>query len=129
MKIAVVADGPRRDSIIPAEFEKGAFLLIFEVETDMVSAYPNTGPDTALARKIVQEDCEAVISGGIGKDAFEVLADAQVTRFNGEGMPADRAMEWMEAMKLDLIRVPRGEVWIPHEHTGECDCGGAEAFS
>lgn len=77
-----------------------------------------------MARKIVEQDCEAVVCGSIEKPAFEVLAAAQVTRYMGAGLVAITALRLMEEYQLDLIRVPNGERWDAHHiHAGKCECG------
>ncbi|NLE73006.1 MAG: hypothetical protein GX604_00005, partial [Actinobacteria bacterium] len=39
-------------------------------------------------KTILDHDCEALIAGKLSEEAFQVLADAAVTRYCGTGMTA-----------------------------------------
>lgn len=131
MKIGIVTEGDQMNHVIPEAFETGKYLLIYE--TDDNTFYPFLNPEAphsaglAMVEKVIQEDCEALISGSIDKPAFERLASAQITRYDGSGLDAARAIHLMDENKLEFFRVPRGEVWTPHDHDhSKCDCGIGE---
>jgi len=120
MKIAISANGNTLNDIVPEEFEKSPYLLIVETDDMSYEVFPNPDPDglgLEMAEKIVEEDCEALISGTIEKPAFEVLVAAHVTRYYGANTVGKEALDKMEVRKLDFIRVPNGEVWEPHNHS------------
>jgi predicted Fe-Mo cluster-binding NifX family protein len=78
----------------------------------------------AMTMEILKHDCEALISGSIEKQAFEVLMMAQVTRYMGANCRAKDALHLMDANQLDFILAPDGEVWVPHRHdydTSNCE--------
>ena len=86
-------------------------MLIVNMETMRCTALPHEpkeGSDQALAQAILEHDCEAVITGSIGEQAFKMLADKAVTRYRGTGMTAAYALEAMENRELSLIRNPEG---------------------
>lgn len=131
MKIAVIAEKNQINSKISETFEAGNFLLVYETDDDSYTSFPNpessrsTGLD--IAEKAIQEDCEAVISGSIESIAFEKLALAQITRYDGSGLDIKRAIQLMDENRLEYFRVPRGEEWVPHDHSHQnCDCGVQE---
>jgi predicted Fe-Mo cluster-binding NifX family protein len=68
-----------------------------------------------LAQKVLDHDCEAVITGLIRSVAFELLAGAGVTRFLGTKHDGAMALVFMHANKLDLIR----------DADGGDSCGGS----
>jgi predicted Fe-Mo cluster-binding NifX family protein len=131
MKIAVAAKGSTLEDMIPDTFEESAFLLIVETDDGSYEAFKNPevegGAGLGMTREILKHDCEALISGSIGKPAFQELMIAQVTRYLGANCSATEALRLMDANQLDFIRVPKGEVWVPHRHDGDAsNCGGHE---
>ncbi len=111
MNIAVTAAGESLSSLVFGEFAQTPCLLIVNMETMRCTALPHApgqGSDQALARVILEHNCEAVITGKIGEEAFKILADEAVTRYCGTGMTAAYALEAMENRELKLIRNPEG---------------------
>jgi len=119
-KVAIVADGNQTNSIVPNEFEAGQYLLIYDTEDDSFEPFINPESSRlsglAMVDKAVKEDCEVIISGSIKAIAFEQLASAQITRYDGSGLEVKHAIGLMNRYELDYFRVPRGEVWVPHDH-------------
>lgn len=139
MKIAVTTDGNTLEDLVAEEFEKSAFLLIVETDNLSYKVYKTDtqtdGSGLAMAQKIVDEDCEALICGPIDEPAFEIIADACITRYLGANYPAATALERMARHQLALIPAYNGEERDSesHEHgvsffhnPEECTCG---AFS
>ncbi len=131
MKIAIAANGATMEDLVPDTFEESAFILIVETDDGSYDAFRNPeeqgSAGLALTREVVKHDCEAVICGSIEKEAFEELAEAQVTRYMGANHRATDALNMMEAYQLDFIRVPNGETWDPdgHDH-GAPNCDNHE---
>ncbi len=120
MKIAVAATGNTMEDVVPDTFEESRYLLIVETDDGSCHVFPNPeageGPGLAMAREIISQDCEAVICGSLEKPAYDELMIAQVTRYLGPNLRASEALRLMEAYQLDIIRVPKGEVYDPHWH-------------
>jgi predicted Fe-Mo cluster-binding NifX family protein len=111
MNIAVTAAGETLNSRVFNELAQTPYLLIVNMETMRCTALPHEPKeesDQALARVIVEHNCEAVITGKIGEEAFKILADEAVTRYCAAGMTAAYALEAMENRELKLIRNPEG---------------------
>ncbi|NLW91552.1 MAG: hypothetical protein GXY34_08130 [Syntrophomonadaceae bacterium] len=128
MIIALASKGVDLDAPIAEEFEKSPYLLMVETDNMSYEVFQNPeledGLGLAMAEKVVASDCEAVISGTIEAEAFEVLSEAQVTRYYGANIAGRKALDMMQAYELDYIRVPNGEMWEPHDHSqGTCNCG------
>ncbi len=128
MKIAIAANGNTLEDLVPGTFEGSPFLLIVETDDGSYEVYRSPtdegGAGLALTREIIRQDCEAVISGSIEGPAFRELMIAQVTRYMGASHSAREALDLMDANQLDFIRVPNGEVWVPHRHGGDTSqCG------
>ena len=121
MNIAVTAAGESLNSLVFREFARTPFLLIVNMETMECTAIPHDpkdGSDLAMARTILEYNCEAVITGKLGEDAFKILADEAVTRYAGTGMTAAYALEAMENRELELIRNADGSNECESSHHG-----------
>jgi len=121
MNIAVTAAGETLNSLVFGEFARTPFLLVVNMETMGCTAIPHDpkeGSDLALARAIIEYNCEAVITGQLGEDAFKILADEAVTRYAGTGMTAAYALEAMENRELELIRNANGSNECESSHHG-----------
>lgn len=131
MKIAIAANGDSPVSQVPEKFEESAYLLIVETDDGSYNVFknPEGQGDSGLpmTQEIVKQDCEALISGSIEEPAFEELVMAQVTRYLGANHRVMDALNLMAANELDIIRVPNGEEWVPHNHDhATCNCGNHE---
>jgi predicted Fe-Mo cluster-binding NifX family protein len=113
MNIAVAAEGISLESKVSEEFEQCAYLLIVNMDDLSITALKNdessenkSGED--LAREVLKNNCEALITGKIKPSAFNILADAYVTRFMGAGSSVQNALELMEKNSLQLIKSCEG---------------------
>ncbi|WP_258712423.1 NifB/NifX family molybdenum-iron cluster-binding protein [Clostridium gelidum] len=57
-----------------------------------------------LGNEVLKHDCEALITGKIKPLAFNILADACVTRYFGIGNSVQNTIELMKNRSLKLIR-------------------------
>ena len=113
MKIAIAVDGDLMNSPVSKQFEDCSNLLIVDVNTMEFKVIPN--PETSdeivgdrLAKELLQHDCEAVITGLIKTPAFDIIADGCMTRYNGVGHDAAKALELMNSFSLALVRDANG---------------------
>ncbi len=93
------------------------------IETDDMSLVAAvTGPDMEEYMKAMQDyDCEAVVtSPQIGQEAFEPIAAACITRFNGKGLPVLKAASGALYNRLELISEFDGG---PGCESGSHECG------
>ena len=129
MKIGIVTDKNTEDAAVAESYENGGYLIIIETETMAAQAIiKNEGGGKNFFGEIKKHDCEAVVCGTIQKDAFEDIANAQITRYNGYGLDIGTAAEGAHFDVLPLIIAFEGgkscrEVEHTHE---ECDCGVEE---
>jgi predicted Fe-Mo cluster-binding NifX family protein len=121
MLIAVTAEAPALEGAVSETYENCRYLLIVETDNASFSAYENEGADS-LTECIIEADCEAVITGSFHPDSFNKIADAMITRYNGQGCTVAEALEKMDRNTLDYIRFATpGETC--GSGTGECNCG------
>ncbi len=122
MLIAVTADGRDLSSPVAGQFESCRFLLIVETDDMRFDACENTGNPKALTDEIIRRDCEAVITGGFTPETFNAIADACVTRYDGNGLTAADALDRMDKNTLGYITNADGSDSC-HSHGESCDCG------
>ncbi|MHB8074248.1 NifB/NifX family molybdenum-iron cluster-binding protein [Desulfosporosinus fructosivorans] len=109
MNIAVAADGESLESQVSEKFELCLYILIVNmndltVTTIKTEELSGTSPEENLARKVLEYNCEAVITGNINQTALNILADAQVTRYFGVGHSVKDALELSENRLLNIIK-------------------------
>ena len=109
MNIAVAADGESLESQVSEKFEQCIYLLIVnmhDLTLTIMKTEELSGTSTGdnLAQKILEYNCEAIICGNIQQTAFDILVDAQVTRYFGAGYSVKDALELSEKKLLKLIK-------------------------
>ncbi len=103
MKIAVMSDRPDRSGTVPDTFETSPAMLIFTLPGAAFRVFEGK---TALeyGAVMIEEDCEAVVCGPhIGREAFDPIADAGITRFQGDGLGVLEALRGACANTLPII--------------------------
>jgi predicted Fe-Mo cluster-binding NifX family protein len=71
------------------------------------------------ANRIVEENCEALISGTMDDETFELLAENQVTRYNGAGLVVLDAVEKMHSGMLSFFTHTQNEEGCGSTHAGQ----------
>ena len=107
MKIAVML---AQEPVVATDFSTAKRLQIYDVpenggeSTLLCEVARDCLDDEALALRIVEEDCEAVLCGPIEEAPFVILADQGcVTRYHAVGLSAAEAIAKMEQYALDMI--------------------------
>jgi predicted Fe-Mo cluster-binding NifX family protein len=115
MYIAVAADGKSLKSTVSDEFASCKYLLIMNMDNMKVEAIENSDDPKGivLAQKIVDCHCEAVITGKLTPEAFDIIADDDITRYDGRSHSVQEALSYMDRNALKLIKNVEG--------TDECD--------
>ncbi|MBP2625886.1 MAG: hypothetical protein H6Q68_597 [Firmicutes bacterium] len=115
MNIAVAADGQSLNSEVSEQFDSCKYLLIVNMNDLSVIAIKNEGDSSGekLANEVVKHDCELIITGKLNPTAFDILAEACVTRNLGAGHSVKNALDLMGKNSLQYIK--------NYEGTDECD--------
>jgi predicted Fe-Mo cluster-binding NifX family protein len=100
MNIAVAADGKNLDSEVSEKFEQCLYLLIINVDDKSIIVIKNDELHTVpsekdLIAKVLQYDCEAVITGTMNSIAFDMFSDAGVTKLMGYDCLVKESLELM----------------------------------
>lgn len=106
LKIAVTTDGPMLDSTVCPTYAELTYLLIVDAESGKLLRCIERADrsETDMAREIVAEDCEAVITGPIEEAPFVIIADEGCcTRYDGAKLPVLLAVDKMNGYVLPLL--------------------------
>jgi Uncharacterized conserved protein len=110
MYIAVAADDRSLESQVSKEFISCRYLLIVDMNTMEFIALKNEDDPLGetMSHKITDYNCEAVITSKLNPQAFDIIADDCVTRYDGRGHTVKEALALMNQRALKLIRNPEG---------------------
>lgn len=124
MQIAITTATATLGSAVCTEFQQSPFLLILTVSDagEVLTTVPlqieqGHGAALATAQIILQHRCEAVLTGSLPEAAFDLLADAGITRYHAIGLMVEEAVHAMNNRQLDFIRSPEGAAGCSgHQH-------------
>lgn len=115
MLIAVMSTLPSGEGVVPDTFETSPALLMVETDDGSIRSVVMSSKPKDYVDRIVKLWPEAIVCGPhIGKDSFEPIADASITRYDGTGLNVLQA-----AMKAD-----RGLLPIIPDYEGGTGCSG-----
>ncbi|MEA4968653.1 hypothetical protein SDC9_153429 [bioreactor metagenome] len=109
MKIAVSATGQNKESILDRRFGRCDYFLIFDTENGEVKAIGNNGvlsgggAGIAAASQVIEENAEAIITGNLGPNAFELIEKAGIKSYSCVELPAFKAVEMLKENQLTEI--------------------------
>ncbi len=104
IRIACLLD--RKDGIVPGLFNEAEHAVVIDAESGSILMELDRGKmsDTEFARAVAETGVEAVITGEIEQDPFEIIADQfGITRYRGTGYRTGEAVELMNAWRLPVI--------------------------
>ena len=119
IKIACLLE--KKDGVVAWRFHDTGHICVMDAETgEVLRDFPRGDwTDEELARWVLREDCEAIITGPMERRPFEIVAEeGMITRYNGVGRRAPEAVRQMNACALDLI--PDYEGGVGCGAGGEC---------
>ena len=91
MKIAIAVEGETPESLVADTFEDSACLLIVETDDRSYTVFENPdrpgGSGLGMAQKIIEQDCEALISGTIEKTGIRGAGPGSGHAVRGNGVP------------------------------------------
>lgn len=104
MKIGCFLD--KKDGVIADLFSETGYVVLIDAENYIVLSAFERGEmsQVDLARWVLEEDCEAIITGPLEEAPFEIIAEeGMITRYNGVGLEALESVRMMNAYRLKLI--------------------------
>ncbi len=127
MKLAAMSDQPNMFGTVPDTFETSPYMVIWDTDKSggVAEVYPLSTP-AEYARILKEQDCEAVVCGEhIGKEAFNAIAGACITRFKGTGQRIYDAVRGAFFNTLPIIPEYEGGPGCTSGH-GSCEDGHCE---
>ncbi|KAA0002512.1 MAG: dinitrogenase iron-molybdenum cofactor biosynthesis protein [Thermoplasmata archaeon] len=110
MKVAVTSQTKSIDSIIDERFGRCNFFIIVEPDSMEYEVLPNeaiassSGAGIKAAQELINKKVDAVITGNIGPNAFDILKQAGIKIFRAFGNVKE-AIEKFKEKKLEEIRM------------------------
>ncbi len=126
MNIAITAADSTVDSTVFRELAQTPYLLIVDFDTmdcTPITHVCSAGSDVELAHTVLKYRCEAIITGELSEQAFNVLADEGVTRYLAEDMSVRAALQAMDRAELELIRNADGSTTCDGDHHDQPEDG------
>jgi predicted Fe-Mo cluster-binding NifX family protein len=113
MKIILTAVTSGIDSELDPRFGRGAYFLIVDSETQEWQSVPNPasnasgGAGVRAAQFVSEQNCDAIISGDFGPNAFEALTEAGISMYLfGNCRTAKEALDRLESGQLERLNSP-----------------------
>ena len=107
MKIAVMAEGPNRNSAVDPHFARALYFVLVDIENNDFTVRGNANVQqtqylagTQAAGLLISLGVEAVITTNIGPRAFETLKSAKVRVFRTTPASAEEAVELFKTGQL-----------------------------
>lgn len=104
MKIGCFLD--EKDGVIAELFDETGYVVLIDAENYSVLSEFERGEmsQVELARWVLEEDCEAIITGPLEEAPFEIIAEeGMITRYDGVGLEAMESVRLMNGYRLKLI--------------------------
>jgi predicted Fe-Mo cluster-binding NifX family protein len=113
MKIILTTITPDIDSELDPRFGRGAYFLIVDSETQEWQSLPNPasnasgGAGVRAAQFVTEQNCDTIISGDFGPNAFEALTEAGITMYLfGSCRTVKEALGRLESGQLEQLNSP-----------------------
>ncbi|NOX17426.1 MAG: dinitrogenase iron-molybdenum cofactor biosynthesis protein [Chlorobi bacterium] len=108
MKILFAADGKTMDAPIAKRFGHAEYYLIFDDETNELTARENHGHDDNHSEliELVNEGVKTFIIGNVGPHAFKVLAGRNGKMFLARKLTVREALEKFKNDELEELTSP-----------------------
>jgi predicted Fe-Mo cluster-binding NifX family protein len=125
MKIAVTATGAGLDAPASPIFGRSAYLVLVETETMDAESLPNPavsasgGAGIEAAQFLAGHGVQAIVTGNVGPNAFQVLSAAQIPVYLYKGPTVQQAVETFVKGELTQTHGPSAR-----SHSGAAGLGG-----
>jgi len=113
MKIIITASSDNIDAQVDPRFGRAAYFLMVDPETLEWQAEANPGKSASggagirAAQFVSEQDCEVVISGDFGPNAFEALSAAGLRMYTfGASQTVRQALQGYQSGQLTAVSLP-----------------------
>ena len=109
MKLGISSSGEHTNSNVDMRFGRCSFFAIYDTDTNTAQFIQNPaqsasgGAGIAAAQAMIDNDVEAVITGNVGPNAFNVFANSDIKVYRCASVPVDNAVRLFLESKLEEI--------------------------
>lgn len=110
MKIAISCENNKKDSKMDSRFGRCRYFYIHNLDSSEEYHIENEGNSSgggagiAAAQQIINEEVDAVISGNIGPNAYDLLKSSDIKMYRGNGDSCEKTIESLKNSELDEIK-------------------------
>lgn len=123
MKVIVTSTGKNLDAKVDYRFGRSPYFILVDTENFSFESIPNEassefgGAGVKAAQKIIETGAEALITGDIGPNAYQVLSSAGIKMYQANDLTIKEAIEKLKNNELKEIGSPTsashmGRRWI-----------------
>jgi predicted Fe-Mo cluster-binding NifX family protein len=112
MKIAITSEGQSTDAAIDPRFGRCKYFLIMDTNTGKFEAVENSnaqnsgGAGIQAGQLVVSKGVEAVLTGNMGPNAFQVVQSAGIKVITGVSGKISEVLERYKSGKLEATQNP-----------------------
>ncbi len=109
MKIGISSTGSNMTSTLDPRFGRCSFFVIHDMQTgsnefiDNAAKSASGGAGTAAAQEMINQDVDAVITGNMGPNAFNVFSNSDIRVYRCGNTTIENAIQLFAESKLELI--------------------------
>lgn len=110
MKVAFSATGKNKDSILDQRFGRCDYFQIYDTETKELKVIDNEGQSAsggagiAASNQIVNEKVDAVVTGSLGPNAFDIINESEIRMYKCDSISIEAAIEKYNLNQLEEIK-------------------------
>lgn len=110
MNIAISSTGKTLDSTLDVRFGRCEYFIIYDKKNEKIKALENRGQlsgggaGIAAAQQIIDEKVDAIITGKLGPNAFELISRARIKVYSCGSIPVKTAIEKCQSGELAELK-------------------------
>lgn len=109
MKIGVSSISKEIEDMLDLRFGRCNYFIIYDSDNESVKAVENKGrlsgggAGIAAAQQVIDEGVDAVITGSLGPNAYDLFKAADIKAYKSEGVKVLTALELLKEGKLEEL--------------------------
>lgn len=110
MKVAFSATEKNKDSILDQRFGRCDYFQVYDTETKEIKVIDNEGQSAsggagiAASNQIVNEKVDAVVTGSLGPNAFDIINESEIKMYKCDSISIEDAIEKYNLNQLEEIK-------------------------
>lgn len=112
MKIAISATGNTIENLLDMRFGRCEYFQIHDTESEEIKILENKGQNSsggagiAAANQLLDEKVDAIITGSLGPNAFELIEKAEIKAYKCGNIPISSVLKKYKKGELEEIKIP-----------------------